>query len=424
MDYLELILKGYTNENDRKFLNNFFIRESKKAQKHYYNLEEFFAGLLNAIETLKKEYENPFYKRKNELYLLQDGAENDTLKYGDLEIESIAERHKKTIEYCNSELSQITFENYPINLLHLTNDRYRGNLLHSEVLFIESEIEQAFKEVNKPKQNKTNKKNTLTNDTYYTILESCTIEAFECLTVKDLYPQDGSKAIWDTSSLTISTGNGLPTERDKELFTKEYIKDNMRTTFLRAIERHSEKFQKKHSITRSVFYKKCYQSLLFKISESPLWKKPDFGIDINNPCVLTFIWNMRSDIEARSIETKQTELTPPDLFDTSTVKNTIPAIKEPYGEMFANNGFELFEYILDEYIKSKNITGRYEDLSYYYRCLFEDKFIHQKPEPFRLWFIEKYTDDFSKIKTKTQTTSPQRKKDYTAALDWFDNQRW
>jgi hypothetical protein len=108
--------------------------------------------------------------------------------------------------------------------------------------------------------------------------------------------------------------------------------------------------------------------------------------------------------------------------DTSTVEKKIIIIKEPYSEMFSNNGFELFEHILIEYVKPKNTTGRYEDLSYHYRCLFEDKFIHQKPEPFRLWFIEKYTDEFSKIKTKTQTTSPQRKKDYSTALDWFNRQ--
>ena len=118
---------------------------------------------------------------------------------------------------------------------------------------------------------------------------------------------------------------------------------------------------------------------------------------------------------------QQTEFEPLDLSDTSAVEKII-VVKEPYGEMFTNNGFELFEYILNEYVKPKNTTGRYEDLSYYYRCLFEDKFIHQRPEPFREWFIEKYNEEFTKIKTKPQTTSPQRKKDYSSALDWFKPQ--
>lgn len=87
--------------------------------------------------------------------------------------------------------------------------------------------------------------------------------------------------------------------------------------------------------------------------------------------------------------------------------------------IFSNNGFVLFEYILNEYFKPKGMLGRYEDLSYYYRRLFEDEFIHQKSEPFKVWFIEKYEDEFSKIKTKDQVQTPQRNKDYSNALNWF-----
>lgn len=116
------------------------------------------------------------------------------------------------------------------------------------------------------------------------------------------------------------------------------------------------------------------------------------------------------------------EPNPLNLSEPSKIESNIIIVKEQYGEMFLNNGYKLFEHILSEYIKPKNTTGRYEDLSYHFRCLFEDKFIHQKPEPFRLWFNKKYAEDFSKIKTKIQTTSTQRKKDYSNALDWFNRQ--
>lgn len=149
-----------------------------------------------------------------------------------------------------------------------------------------------------------------TNETYYNILEKCTIESFECIESIDLYPKDGTKAIWDVSTLTITKGDGLPTDADNEVFRKHYIEDNMRVTFLMALDRFWKDFEIKYSITRSFFYKKCYQSLLFKISQSPLWNKPDFGIDINEPCVLTFIWNMSSDIEARSVESQQAKKLP------------------------------------------------------------------------------------------------------------------
>ncbi len=119
---------------------------------------------------------------------------------------------------------------------------------------------------------------------------------------------------------------------------------------------------------------------------------------------------------------EQPEPEPLNLSDTSAVNRNTIIIKEKHAKIFSNNGFVLFEHILNEYIKPKNTTGRYEDLSYYYRCLFQDKFIHQKPEPFRLWFIEEYKEEFTKIKTKIQTTSPQRKKDYSTSLDWFKPQ--
>ena len=138
----------------------------------------------------------------------------------------------------------------------------------------------------------------LTNESYYTILEKCTIEAFECLDLKELYPDNGAKAVWDVS--------GFYTQSDRlinEIIKESYIKENMRTTFLMALDRHWKQFEKKHEITRDYFYKKCFQALLLKTSQDTSWNKPDFGFDINaEPCKLNFIWNMRFDIEASSIK--------------------------------------------------------------------------------------------------------------------------
>ena len=140
--------------------------------------------------------------------------------------------------------------------------------------------------------------------------------------------------------------------------------------------------------------------------------------------IISFLEIKKSELETASntIFTKITLSENLDLSNTSKIENNITIINEPSGEMFSNNGFKLFEHILNEYVKPKNTQGRYEDLSYYYRCLFEDKFIHQKPETFRLWFIKTYDEEFTKIKTKLQATSPQRKKDYSSALDWFKPQ--
>jgi hypothetical protein len=134
---------------------------------------------------------------------------------------------------------------------------------------------------------------------------------------------------------------------------------------------------------------------------------------------IEFLKEIFENINQSSFQSTQIEKIEPNTLSSNIVNERIVYIPEQYGDVFCNDGFELFEHILSEYIKPKNTNGRYEDLSYFYRCLFDDNFIHQKPEPFRIWFMKKYTEEFSKIKTKEQTRSYLRKKNYALALDWF-----
>ncbi|MDI5886537.1 hypothetical protein [Flavobacterium yafengii] len=117
--------------------------------------------------------------------------------------------------------------------------------------------------------------------------------------------------------------------------------------------------------------------------------------------------------EIKHFESIKNNLTP--AFETKS------SIKHEH--IFSNNGFELFEYILNEnFIKQKGKRGRYKQLSYFYWRLFNDKYIHQRSEPFKNWFMKTYDDEFSKINTETDTETPQRKKDYSFALEWFKQQ--
>jgi hypothetical protein len=152
MDYIEIMLRGYTNENDQNFLGKYFIREFKKAEKEHYDLEEFFTGLLKGIDTLKNEYQIKLFKRKNELYLMLEAAENGTGKYANNENLTIEDNHKKTIEYCKNELSSIGLGYSTINLLHFTNSRFIGHLQYSEVEFIGNGIAKAYSVLSEPKQ--------------------------------------------------------------------------------------------------------------------------------------------------------------------------------------------------------------------------------------------------------------------------------
>jgi hypothetical protein len=98
--------------------------------------------------------------------------------------------------------------------------------------------------------------------------------------------------------------------------------------------------------------------------------------------------------------------------------NPTPTKTSPKHEnIFCNNGFELFEYILNEYVKPNR--GRKNDLIYYQRKLYDDKYIHQRPTEFFNWFESNYNEVIEQTKTLSEVENSQRNKDYSNALDWF-----
>lgn len=287
--------------------------------------EGFNEQLTNIINELQSDYDMKYYKRLNDLCMILDKAENENDLDRIKNIKSQIESHEKTIE-------------------------------NPFLISLKKEIENYIQQSETQQQES---KGILTNESYYKLLENCTIEAFDSLKLKELYPKNGTKASWDISSLRITKGNGLPTERDNELYRKEYIKENMRVTFLIALDRYCTDFEIKHSMTRDFFYKKCYQSILFKISNSSLWHEPDFGFDIDKePCKLTFIWNMRIYIEDRSTETKKT-ITPeapqqPETNKPDEVKKSRPKHNP---NDWNTDCFELFKYLIDNYYNDSKRTN-------------------------------------------------------------------
>jgi hypothetical protein len=87
--------------------------------------------------------------------------------------------------------------------------------------------------------------------------------------------------------------------------------------------------------------------------------------------------------------------------------------------IFCNNGFELFNHILKEYVKPTK--GRQSDLIFYHRKMYDNKpqFIHQRPTEFFNWFENNYDEVFGQLKTLSQVETPQRNKDFSDALEWF-----
>jgi hypothetical protein len=93
--------------------------------------------------------------------------------------------------------------------------------------------------------------------------------------------------------------------------------------------------------------------------------------------------------------------------------------------IFSNNGFILFEYLLNNHIRPKGITGRFADISDYYWKMYDSdtQYIHQRPARFKEWFFTTYDkEDIGKIKTADNLKDIDRDKHYSNSLDWFKTQ--
>ncbi|MFA9188604.1 hypothetical protein [Flavobacterium magnesitis] len=109
------------------------------------------------------------------------------------------------------------------------------------------------------------------------------------------------------------------------------------------------------------------------------------------------------------------------IIENENIENSTPK----HENIFSNNGFKLFEHILNEYVKPKGTKGRLSDIHFFYWSMFnhEPQLIHQRPEPFKSWFFKHYqNEDLGKIKTYLQVEDPNRKKHFSNALDWFKTQ--
>ncbi len=155
MDYVELILTGYTNSNSQNFLDKYFIREFKKAEKENYSLVEFFTSCIDVYKALEENLLNQLYKRKNELYLMKGLAESNQLTYSknDNPTLTIEERRANTIANCESELNRISESNYLVHLQTFTNNKFTGRLSYNDVLTIGDAITKAYKNIAKSEEN-------------------------------------------------------------------------------------------------------------------------------------------------------------------------------------------------------------------------------------------------------------------------------
>jgi hypothetical protein len=92
--------------------------------------------------------------------------------------------------------------------------------------------------------------------------------------------------------------------------------------------------------------------------------------------------------------------------------------------IFTQNGFELFNYLMNNTIEKKGEWGQFSSISYYYRKMKKNEvYIHAKIEPFLTWFNKNYEDYIDHPITKITLTDSYkdtgRDKLYGYALDLF-----
>jgi hypothetical protein len=158
MNYLEIVLQGYFNENNREFLEKYFLREFKKAEKEqFFEADEFFNGCLKVIERWQEYLTKEVLNQKKDLYVMLSEAENGTLLYKDLEGKTIEQKRQETIEYCEQELKDVRPDGigritFTVHLSSLTNGRINYNMSYDEVLKIKLSILNAFQKAQPKKQ--------------------------------------------------------------------------------------------------------------------------------------------------------------------------------------------------------------------------------------------------------------------------------
>jgi hypothetical protein len=145
MDYLSIVLKGYSSHNEREYLSKYFYREFKKAEENHYESDEFFSGCLKAVDMLEQNLKDQINDRKRELYENISLATNRKITFPDPKGMTYDELCKEIILYCETELKGININDYFIDQRSLAKYNFPGHLFGSEVLYIKTAILEARK---------------------------------------------------------------------------------------------------------------------------------------------------------------------------------------------------------------------------------------------------------------------------------------
>ena len=131
MDYLEIVLQGYFNGNNRDFLEKYFLRECKKAEMEYFEPEEFYSGCLKVVDEWEKNLQSQIHERKKELYWMLNDSKNKS--------------DQESIDFFEQELKDVRPDgigstSFTVHLFSLTNGRIPYIMNYNDLMRIKIAI--------------------------------------------------------------------------------------------------------------------------------------------------------------------------------------------------------------------------------------------------------------------------------------------
>lgn len=145
MDYIKIVLEGYIDNNNRKYLAEYFVREQKKASKAYFGVEEFFSGCENVIANFAADIKRQLYKEKSECYFAIGQLKARTMKFSQPDPSMTHEEQSEySLKGWQKQLESLSIDNYCVNLYPL-NYGYYGHLWDGDLKVISNAINSAKK---------------------------------------------------------------------------------------------------------------------------------------------------------------------------------------------------------------------------------------------------------------------------------------
>ena len=243
-------------------------------------------------------------------------------------------------------------------------------------------------------------------DYYNILLEGCK-EAFKSIELKEyLYTNE---AMEDNKEYFISKDciKQIGTNISNNLIVNYQIERDMKTDFLRFLERQQQVFEKKYLIPRNEFYEKCLKSLNIKLTElnrqeyRVLKNISDMGTP---PDPLLFLEYMKWDIKSKSLQTNKT----PEPQQAKNIK-TDEVIKKLHNRIFVGNYFEVWQSMFEKFKINKR---KRTDIDFMFEVMKYNNQIHSNIgyRDIQDWINEEYEIAFEKIKyTNHKATSNEKR---------------